>query len=628
MPITNLIDQYLNKTDWQINENANQCYSLQEMNNYISSEVSKEYWLSHLYPAHIAQATKSGDIHIHDLQTISSYCAGWDLQDILTVGFSGVSNKVEAKPPSHFSTALGQLVNFFYTLQGECAGAQAISNFDTLLAPFIFYDQLTQEQVNQKLQEFVFNMNVPTRVGFQTPFTNVTLDLLVPKHLASQPVIIGGKPQDKTYGDFQHEVNMFNQAFTQVIGKGDAKNRVFTFPIPTYSITKNFNWDDPNLDHLWAMTAKYGIPYFSNFVNSDMNPEDARSMCCRLRLDNRELRKRGGGLFGANPLTGSLGVVTINLPRIGYLSKNKQEFFDRLSTLMDISKESLEIKRSVIEKLTLKGLYPYAQFYLRAIKAQLGSYWGNHFSTIGLIGMNEALLNLLHVPITNPEGQKFAQQVLEFMRAKTQEYQETTGTLYNLEATPAEGTAYRFARKDKELYPNIIVANESAWQTHRKEPFYTNSSHIPVDYTNDIFELLDLQDELQIKYTGGTVVHIFVGEEITDISMVKSLVKKICNTYQLPYFTLCPTFSVCPDHGYLKGKTPLCPTCQKVTSVYSRIVGYLRPVSHWNPGKKAEFDARNTYDVFSAPIIDELSLEELNINQFKKLSPVSPVQHL
>ena len=492
---------------------------------------------------------------------------------------------------------MGQLVNYFYTLQGESAGAQAVSNFDTLLAPFIRYDKLDYKEVKQMMQEFMFNMNVPTRVGFQTPFTNVTLDLTPPSTLANEPVVIGGVPRKETYAEFQEEMNMFNKAFYEVVGEGDAKGRVFTFPIPTYNITKDFDWDNPNYEGLWQMTAKYGIPYFSNFVNSDMNPEDARSMCCRLRLDNRELRKRGGGLFGANPLTGSVGVVTINMPRLGYRSRDKREFLFNLSYTMDLAKESLETKRKVLERFTDAGLYPYSKFYLRDVKEKTGKFWANHFSTIGLVGLNEAAINLFGKDITTPEGQKFGIEVLEFMRERIQKYQEETNNYYNLEATPAEGTAYRLAKKDKEKYPDIYVANEDFVQDKVQEPFYTNSSHIPVDYTDDAFELLDLQDELQTKYTGGTVVHLFIGEEIKDTGSVKSMVRTICNNYHLPYFTMTPTFSVCPMHGYKAGNIPLCEECGAENNVYSRIVGYIRPVKQWNVGKKAEFANRQTYKV-------------------------------
>lgn len=455
-----LVDDYLKEMDWQVKENSNMSYSLQGLNNYIANIVTSKYWIEKIYPPEIRDPYLDGDFHIHDLGLLSVYCCGWDLKDVIMRGFGGVKGKIESAPPKHFRTALGQLVNFFYTLQGEAAGAQAVSNFDTLLAPFIRYDQLTYRDVKQAMQEFIFNMNVPTRVGFQTPFTNITMDLNVPSNIANEPVIIGGEMQKEQYKDFQNEMGLINRAFAEVMSEGDSSGRVFTFPIPTYNITKDFNWDDPNLDPLWEMTAKYGIPYFSNYINSDMKPEDARSMCCRLRLDNRELRKRGGGLFGANPMTGSIGVVTINLPRIGYLSKDKKEFLRRLEKLMDLAKESLEIKRKALEKFTEEGLYPYSKHYLANVKLQRGEYWGNHFSTIGIIGMNEALLNFLgpKANIGTKKGSAFAEEILSYMRDKIVKYQEETGSFYNLEATPGEGTSYRLAKKDVSKYPDIITA--------------------------------------------------------------------------------------------------------------------------------------------------------------------------
>ncbi|HAR50158.1 MAG TPA: ribonucleoside triphosphate reductase [Smithella sp.] len=588
-----LVDQYLKKLDWKINENSNMDYSLQGLNNYISSEVSKVYWLNEIYSPEIHKAHTEGDFHIHDLSLLSVYCVGWDLYDLLLQGFQGVSGKVESKPANHLRSALGQVVNFFYTLQGEAAGAQAFSNFDTLLAPFIRYDNLTIKEIKQALQEFIFNINVPTRVGFQTPFTNVTLDVTVPKYYADQNVIIGGKPQKETYKEFQKEMNLFNKAFLQVMAEGDAKGRVFTFPIPTYNITKDFNWDDPNLQDLWEMTAKYGVPYFSNFINSDMNPEDARSMCCRLRIDNRELEMRGGGLFGSNPLTGSIGVITINMPRIAYQAKSKKDFLQRLEWFMDLAKESLETKRKVLEKFTDTNLYPYTKYYLRGVKERFNEYWKNHFSTIGLVGMNEACLNLLGVNIASDKGQEFTKQVLDFMRKKLIEFQKETGNNYNLESTPAEGTSYRLARIDRKKYPDIITASDN--KSKSAEPFYTNSTQLPVDYTDDVFEALDLQDEIQVKYTGGTVFHTFAGERIDDPQSVKRLVHKICSNYHLPYITFTPTFSVCPSHGYIKGEQEKCPTCDDFCEVYSRVVGYLRPVKQWNKGKQEEFDSRQVF---------------------------------
>ncbi|MCD6445582.1 ribonucleoside triphosphate reductase [Candidatus Bathyarchaeota archaeon] len=590
-----LVDQYLDIQDWRVRENSNMSYSLQGLNNYLSSTVIAKYWITRIYPPKIADAHFSGDLHIHDLGVLGPYCVGWDLRDLLLMGFGGVRGKIESTPAKHFRTALGQVVNFFYTLQGEAAGAQAFSNFDTYLAPFIRYDGLSQKEVEQALQEFFFNMNVPTRVGFQTPFTNVTLDLKVPEFMKDEPVIIGGKIMNETYGDMQREMDMFNIAFAKVMCQGDAKNRVFTFPIPTYNITKDFDWDTPVAQALFETSAKYGVPYFSNFVNSDMKPEDVRSMCCRLRIDNRELRKRGGGFFGANPLTGSIGVVTINLPRIGYLSKDEDEFFERLEELMEIAKDSLEIKRKALESFTEKGLYPYAKHYLRMIKEGFGKYWKNHFSTIGLIGMNEAILNLFGHDITTPEGLNFAVKVLNFMRNKLADFQEETGNIYNLEATPAEGTSYRLARIDKRKYPDIIVANEK-YLKDGVEPFYTNSSQLPVDYQGDLFEALEHQDKLQTLYTGGTVFHIYLGERLYSWRSAAELVKKVSWNFHLPYYTLTPTFSICPTHGYINGAHKQCPTCGAKCEVYSRVVGYLRPVDQWNDGKQAEFNIRKTFD--------------------------------
>lgn len=573
-----LVENYLKQLDWKVKENSNMTYSIQGLNNYIASEISKNYWLNKVYPADIRNAHISGDIHIHDLNIISVYCVGWDLKDLLMEGFRGVKGKIESAPPKHFRTALGQIVNFMYTMQGEAAGAQAFSNFDTLLAPFVRYDNLTYEQVKQAMQEFIFNMNVPTRVGFQTPFTNITMDLTVPSYYTDQSVIVGGELMEDTYKNFQPEMDMINKAFFEIMMEGDNSGRVFTFPIPTYNITKDFDWDNKNLDGLWEMTAKYGIPYFSNFINSDMSPEDARSMCCRLRIDNRELEYRGGGLFGSNPLTGSIGVVTINLPRIAQKSSSKEEFFKQLEEKMTLAKESLEIKRKLLEDYTEKNLYPYTKFYLRDIKARFGVYWKNHFSTIGLIGMNEACLNFLNSDVGSFRGKHFALEVMDFMRAKILEFQKETGNNYNLEATPGEGTSYRLAKCDRNKYP-----------------YYTNSTQLPVNYTDDIFEVLDHQDDLQTKYTGGTVVHIFAGERIYDLNTVKNLVKKICNNYKLPYFTFSPTFSTCPNHGYVAGEHFTCPECGSDCEVYSRVVGYIRPVNQWNKGKQKEFSDRKTF---------------------------------
>ncbi|MBS3087122.1 ribonucleoside triphosphate reductase [Candidatus Pacearchaeota archaeon] len=555
------VEDYIGLNDWMVKENSNMGYSLQGLNNYIATKIVSNYWMRRIYPEAVRKVHESGDLHVHDLGTLGAYCVGWDLKDLLMVGFKGVKGKVESKPAKHLRTALGQMVNFFYTLQGESAGAQAFSNFDTLLAPFIRYDGLDYKQVKQSMQEFVFNMAVPTRVGFQTPFTNITMDLEVPSYMANEYVVIGGELKMDKYGDFQKEMDMINRAFAECMLEGDASGQVFTFPIPTYNITKDFDFEKPEYDLIWEMTAKYGIPYFSNFVNSDMKPEDSRSMCCRLRIDNTELKKRGGGLFGANPLTGSIGVVTINMARLGYVSTGEDDFFARLESLMELSKESLEIKRKSIEKFTEMGLYPYSKFYLRAVYDRFGQYWKNHFGTIGLLGMNEAVKNFMPgEDITTEKGRVFALRVLDFMRDKLGGYQEETGSIYNLEATPGEGTTYRFARMDKKRFGRIIVANEEAVQNLGAKPYYTNSSQLPVDFTDDVFEALDLQDELQCKYTGGTVFHTFVGERMT-VDAVKRMVKKIAFGYHLPYFTISPTFSICPIHGYLSGEHEYCPKC-------------------------------------------------------------------
>ena len=586
------IDSYIDELDWQVKENANMAFSLQGLNHYLTSVGTKRYWLNKIYPEEIRKVVGDGDMHIHNLDCLGPYCMGWDLYDLLLKGFTGVFGKVESKPAKHLRTALGQLVNFFYTVQGEAAGAEAVSNFDTLLAPFIRHDNLSYPQVKQAMQEFLFNCSIPTRVGFQNPFTNITIDIKPSPNLAHQPVIIGGQPQKETYADFQEEMNMVNQAFYEVMMEGDAKSRPFTFPIPTVNIARDFDWNNPVLDIIWEASAKYGINYFANFIHSDMKPEDARSMCCRLRLDNRELYKRGGGLFGASPLTGSIGVVTINLARIGYLAKNKKNFLERLFQLMELAKDSLEIKRKALDNFIEKGLYPYSRFYLSGVKKMRGSYWGNHFSTIGLIGMNEALLNLIGVGIGTAKGKKLALEILDFMRERLVKYQEETGNMYNLEATPAESTSYRLAGKDKKQFPDIIVAGE-------KEPYYTNSTQLPVNYTDDLFEALKIQDDLQTKYTGGTVLHGFVGERISDGETVKRLVKKVFENFRLPYFTITPTFSICPTHGYLAGEHFTCPKCtiEQPCEVYSRIVGYLRPVQQWNKGKQEEFHQRKTFKI-------------------------------
>ncbi|MDR1314242.1 MAG: ribonucleoside triphosphate reductase [Deltaproteobacteria bacterium] len=593
-----LMDSYLEALDWKVKENSNMGYSLQGLNNYIASAVTSNYWLENIYPAAIREAHRNGDIHIHDLNLLSVYCVGWDLMDLLRSGFKGISGNIESAPPKHLHSALGQLVNFFYTLQGEAAGAQAVSSFDTMLAPFVRADGMSYSDVVQAFQEFVFNINIPTRVGFQTPFTNITMDLTPPDAYKKTKVVIGGKDQDSVYGDYGREMDIVNRAFAEVMMAGDSRERVFTFPIPTYNISKGFDWDNPTLDPVWRMAGHYGIPYFSNFVNSDMSPEDARSMCCRLRIDNRLLKRRGGGLFGANPLTGSVGVVTLNLPRLGKLSRDEGDFFGRLDRLLELSRESLTIKRKELERFTGAGLYPYTRFYLRSVAACSGSYWSNHFSTIGVVGANEASVNLFGEGVGTQKGRDFALRVLSHIRARLSDIQEETGDLYNLEATPAEGCSYRLARLDMKL-PGMIFANGRSedWKGPDGgfKPFYTNSTHLPVDHSDDLFEVLEHQDPLQALYTGGTVLHSFLGEEISDVSVVKSLVRKITENFRIPYFTLTPTFSICPEHGYIRGEQGVCPACGAETDVYSRVVGYLRPVNRWNDGKKAEFAMRKAY---------------------------------
>ncbi|MDY0211601.1 MAG: ribonucleoside triphosphate reductase [Desulfuromonadaceae bacterium] len=546
------IDSYLTQEDWRVKENANMGYSLQGLNNHIASNITSNYWLNKIYPVGVSEAHKNGDYHIHDLGMLSVYCCGWDLKDLLLHGFTGAYGKVQSAPAKHFRTALGQMVNFFYTLQGEAAGAQAFASVDTLLAPFIRYDGLEYADVKQAMQEFIFNMNVPTRVGFQTPFTNITLDMTVPRNMAHEGVIIGGVVQGEAYADFQAEMDMFNRAFCEIMMSGDASGRIFTFPIPTYNITSELDWESDRFRSVWEMTAKYGTPYFSNFINSDMDPEDARSMCCRLRLDNRELRRRGGGLFGSNPLTGSTGVVTLNLPRAAYLAHSKEEFFARLGELMDLAADSLEIKRKQLERFTEDGLYPYSKFYLEGIHARQGRYWDNHFSTIGLIGMHEAAFNLIGAGIDTPEGHALALETLDYMRTRLEELQNQTGHLYNLEATPAEGTSFRLAQRDREEFPDIYTSGA-------EQPYYTNSTQLPVGGTDDIFQALQHQDALQIKYTGGTVFHGFLGERLEDWRSARLLVRRIAENFKLPYFTISPTFTICPVHGYIAGEHFDCP---------------------------------------------------------------------
>ncbi|NLX92687.1 MAG: ribonucleoside triphosphate reductase [Clostridiales bacterium] len=585
-----MFGDYLGDKDWGIKENANMQKSVNGLNNYVRETFTKKYWLHEIYPDDVRDAHESGAAHIHDLGFFGPYCAGWDLKQLLTDGFGGVEGKVESKPAKHLRSFLGQIVNSTFTTQGETAGAQAWSSFDTYCAPFIYYDNLTFDQVKQGLQEFIFNINVPTRVGFQCPFSNLTFDIKVPSTLKDEPVIIGGKKMDKTYGDMQEQMDILNHAFCAVMLEGDAKGRVFTFPIPTINITKTFDWDSPVVDDFMRITCKYGIPYFANYVNSDLSPEDAVSMCCRLRIDTKELRKRGGGLFGSNPMTGSIGVYTINLPRIGYESKTRAEFFEKLENVATLGKVSLEIKRKVLEQQTERGLYPYSANYLREIKKNGGEYWTNHFNTIGLIGMNEACLNFLGKDIGSEEGLKFSISVMEYLRILMLEFQEETGHFYNLEATPAEGTSYRLAKLDREKYPDIIQAGD-------KEPLYTNSTQWPVEYTDDIFECMDLQDELQSMYTGGTVQHLYLGERIDDIEVCKTLIRDVFMKYKMPYISITPTFSICNNHGYIAGEHFECPDCGEETEVWSRVVGYLRPVKNYNSGKKEEYMLRKKFVV-------------------------------
>lgn len=585
-----MFGDYLSDRDWSIKENANMQKSVNGLNNYVRETFTKKYWLYEIYPDNVRKAHESGDAHIHDLGFFGPYCAGWDLYQLLMDGFGGVESKVESRPARHLRSFLGQIVNSTFTTQGETAGAQAWSSFDTYCAPFVKVDNLTFDQVKQCLQEFIFNINVPTRVGFQCPFSNLTFDIKVPKTLKDKAVIIGGEVTDMTYGEMQEYMDLFNRAFCAVMLEGDAKGRVFTFPIPTINVTKDFDWDSPVVDDFMRITCKYGIPYFANYVNSDLSPEDAVSMCCRLRLDITELRKRGGGLFGSNPMTGSIGVYTINLPRIGYLSETREEFFQRLEDIAELGKISLEIKRKIIEQQTERGLYPYSSYYLRNVKKRTGEYWTNHFNTIGIVGMNEACLNFLGKDLTTPEGQEFALDVMHFLREVMIRFQKETGHSYNLEATPAEGTTYRLALLDKERFPDIIQAGGA-------EPFYTNSSQLPVEYTDDIFECCDLQDELQSLYTGGTVQHLYLGERIEDIETCKNVIRRVFEKYKMPYISITPTFSVCNEHGYIPGEHFTCPHCGKDAEVWSRVVGYLRPVQNYNAGKRDEYMRRKKFVV-------------------------------
>ena len=580
-----LVDNYLQINDWRVKENSTVTYSVGGLILSNSGAITANYWLSEIYDQEIADAHKSGAIHLHDLSMLTGYCAGWSLKQLIQQGL-GIPGKINSTPASHLSTLCNQMVNFLGIMQNEWAGAQAFSSFDTYLAPFVKVDNLSQKEVKQCIQSFVFGVNTPSRWGTQAPFSNITLDWTVPRDLENLPAIVGGKEQDFTYGDCKKEMDMVNKAFIEIMTEGDADGRGFQYPIPTYSITRDFDWSDTENNRLlFEMTAKYGTPYFSNYINSDMEPSDVRSMCCRLRLDLRELRKKSGGYFGSGESTGAVAAGTINLPRIAYLSQTPEEFYERLDHMMDIAARSLKVKRTVITKLMDAGLYPYTKYYL-------GTF-DNHFSTIGLIGMNEVGLNAkwLRKDLTHPETQAFAKDVLNHMRERLMDYQEQYGDLYNLEATPAESTTYRFAKHDKEEFPDIITANENG------TPYYTNSSHLPVGYTEDIFSALDVQDELQTLYTSGTVFHAFLGEKLPDWKAAAELVRKIAENYKLPYYTMSPTYSVCADHGYLSGEQHTCPICGKPAEVYSRITGYYRPVQNWNDGKTQEFKDRKVYDL-------------------------------
>ena len=582
-----VVDDYLKVADWRVKENSTVTYSVGGLILSNSGSVTANYWLSEIYDEEIGNAHRNADIHIHDLSMLTGYCAGWSLRQLIKEGLGGVPGKITSSPASHLSTLCNQMVNFLGIMQNEWAGAQAFSSFDTYLAPFVKVDNLSYKEVKQCIQSFIYGVNTPSRWGTQSPFTNITLDWVVPNDLAEMNAIVGGKEKDFKYKDCVKEMAMVNKAFIEIMIEGDANGRGFQYPIPTYSITRDFDWSETeNNKLLFEMTAKYGTPYFSNYINSDMEPSDVRSMCCRLRLDLRELRKKSGGFFGSGESTGSVGVVTINMPRIAYLSATKEEFFERLKHLMDISARSLKVKRDTITKLLEAGLYPYTKRYL-------GTF-ANHFSTIGLVGMNEACLNAKWIKkdLTHTEAQEFTKEVLNFMRNKLSDYQEMYGDLYNLEATPAESTSFRLAKHDKKRYPDIITASDND-----KTPYYTNSSHLPVGYTDDIFSALDIQDELQTLYTSGTVFHAFLGQKLPDWKAAASLVRKIAENYKLPYYTISPTYSVCADHGYIAGEVYKCPICGKATEVYSRITGYYRPVQNWNDGKRAEFEARKVYDV-------------------------------
>jgi len=580
LDIVNTMDGYLKQEDWRVHENSNVNYSLGGLILHNSGAVTANYWLENIYPRDIAEAHRNGEIHLHDLSMFSGYCAGWSLRQLIAEGLGGVKNKISSRPAKHLSTLIQQMVNFLGILQNEWAGAQAFSSFDTYLAPFVRVDKLSYEEVKQNIQSFIFGVNTPSRWGSQAPFTNITLDWVVPDDLKDQPAIVGGHPLDVTYADFQKEMDVINKAFLEVLIEGDSDGRGFSYPIPTYNLTKNFNWETENARLLFKMTGKYGTPYFQNFLNSSLNPSDVRSMCCRLQLDKRELRNRGGGLFGSDEFTGSIGVVTINLPRIGFLSSTESDYFRQIDHFMNLARDALQIKRTVITKLMDQGLFPYTQRYLR--------HWNNHFSTIGLVGMNESMLNFMQKDLTKQEARDFAVKVLSYMRDKLVEFQQQTGHLYNLEATPAEGTSYRMAKIDRKKFSRMVIPGGD-------NPYYTNSTQLPVTATDDIFEALDMQNPIQRLYTGGTVFHAYIGEAIDDPELCKKLVRSIAQNYEIPYFTISPTFSICQRHGYLKGEHFACPNCGEETEVYARIVGYYRPVQNWNLGKKSEYHNRKLY---------------------------------
>lgn len=591
--VGDLFEQYLTGQDFVEKNNANMQRSVAGLNLHIRESITKAYCLSKVYSPEIAEAHKSGRFHIHDLGFLGAYCVGWDLRQLLVLGFTGVPGKVSAAPAKDLRSALSQIVNATFTFQGETSGAQAWSSFDTYLAPFVRADGLDDATLENMLHEFLFNLNVATRSGFQSPFSNLTLDVRCPVTLRDVPVVIDGKIHETTYGDYQAEMERLDLAFCRAMLKGDSQGRVFSFPIPTVNITRDTDWDSPVMTQITAMAAKYGIPYFANYVTSDLNPEDATSMCCRLRLDLRELKKRGGGLFGSNPLTGSIGIVTLNLPRLGYEAVDEHDFFVRLGNLVDLAQQSLEIKRQMVERQTELGLYPYCAYYLQGIKERTGGYWSNHFSTIGIVGMHECLLNLKKVGIETKLGRQFALKVMHFLRDKLSQFQKLTGYLYNLEATPAESTASRLAQLDKKVYPQIVTSGTT------QVPYYTNSTQLPVGYTDDILLTLDLQDDLQKLYTGGTVVHLYTGEKLDDVDAVKLLIQKIFQQYGLPYLSITPTFSICPVHKYLAGEYWQCPLCGATTEVWSRVVGYLRPVGNYHAGKRQEYQDRKKYRLFA-----------------------------